>query len=91
MLEVFTFLGLIAFVAVIPLSILAIININKTNQLLKINHPELGRVSIFKISEIDGILEETRLYATKARSFFVYMSLAFIVMLLSGMFISIIM
>ncbi|MDD5548814.1 MAG: hypothetical protein PHI79_04350 [Sulfurovaceae bacterium] len=88
MLEFFTSLGLIAFVATIPLAILTNINTNKTNQLLKNIHPELGRVSVFEISKMNDISEETRTYAKKAKSFLIYMLLDFFVMCLSGMMIS---
>jgi len=88
MLEFFTFLGLIAFVAAIPLAILGLVYTNKTNQLLKTTHPELGRVSIFKIVEMNDISEETKKYATRAKSFLIYVVLDFFLMLLSGMMIS---
>jgi hypothetical protein len=91
MLEFFTFLGVITFVAAVPLAILVNINTNKTNQLLKTTHPELGRVSVFKIVEMNDISEETRTYAKKAKSFLIYMLLDFFVMCLSGMMISTIM
>lgn len=90
MLEFFTFLGLIAFVLAIPLAIVGLIYTNKTNQLLKTTHPELGRTSIFKIVEMNDISEETRKYATRSKSFLIYAVLDFFVMCLSGMMISII-
>jgi hypothetical protein len=90
MLEFFTFLGIIAFVLTIPLAIVTSISTNKTNKLLKTTHPELGRVSIFKIVKMNDISEETKKYATRAKSFLIYMVLDFFVMLLSGMIISIV-
>lgn len=88
MLEFFTFLGLIAFVLVIPLAIIGLIYTNKTNQLLKTTHPELGRVGILKILKMHDISEETRKYATRAKSFLIYAVLNFFVMCLSGMMVS---
>jgi hypothetical protein len=90
MLKLFVLLGVAAFLALLPILLLAFISIIKFNQHLSLKYPGMARINAWQTGRLAAPDDELNKKAKKVKLAIVLLMLAFVLMLLSGLAISVI-
>lgn len=84
MLKILVLLGSIAFIATIPAIILTFIHLNRFTRFIKVNHPDIGKASVFTLEAMPSISAEGKALGKKARNWMIAMLGLFCLFLLCG-------
>lgn len=68
MLKILVLLGSVAFIAIIPALILAFIHLKAFNRCIKLNHPDIGKISVFAPDARPAINSDCLALGKKARN-----------------------